>query len=730
MNALKLSNTRFGLLLAIILFIGATFRFLGASPGFNQFHSDEGISYSAAVSMLRNSNMDPLRYDYPALVPEINWLAFRFIFTPVYWGKYYVSNISNFLDGYLPLIPKEVDMNRIFQNEILGNREINALFWGRYTTALISSASIFAIFLLASRMFNRQVGFLSALLLALNFRSVTNAHLGLPDSYNAFFLLFSLAASWSIQKLPTKATYLLAGIAIGLSLGTKYQVFAVLPFLVSHIIRSLDKENRLFFRTLIDPKLFIAGLAAVFTFIAINPYLIIHFDFATYIIHEVSLKYAMGKNALSLFPVHYWIFNDYGLPLFILIVSGAVSMLLLKTKQAIFLLSHIIPFLFIMLFYSNGGFYVRNFITVTPLFLICAAWLLATLYEQVSHYSAFFASIITASILAVIIYLPVTNILIHTKEYQKPWNYKTIVDVTREVLPQNAVVVGHPFDPLPIESNAKRISISASHLYSLQEFRSVKGEYALINMDWAADPFYGWMTSSGAESYSYVFNKPYRQMRDTFWGLSVEEMMQHVVTAKYKPWQAPEAALFLVQVPYFGDVGFSQAKNVVIDNSWKKVNEEDASDGFLTINSDEKYMQIGPGSGKFQIAYLTSAKFEVDPGFVYKVTGSLASESGFENTLPNVFMRLDFYNSNDERVMTSVSNRFFGNKGNVEVFSQAPNGATFARISFQSSIALSGNVKLKAISISASTNKQPTKDSVVTFEDYKELLYPNSHGNL
>jgi 4-amino-4-deoxy-L-arabinose transferase-like glycosyltransferase len=426
----------------VILLFGTTIRILGVSPGFNQFHSDEGISYSAAVSMLRNSNLDPLRYDYPALVPEINWLSFRFLFTPYYWVKYYFHNLSAMLDGYVPVIPKPEDLNRIFQNDILGNREINALFWGRYTTAIISSASILLVYLLSSRLFNRQVGYLAAIFLAFNFRSVTNSHLGLPDTYNAFFLLFSLVASWGLQKVPTRARYIFAGVAVGLSLGTKYQVFAVFPFLVSHLSRYWDSNKKWAVITgFFDRKIYIAGCAALLTFIFLNPYLLINFDFATYSIREVSLKYAMGKNALSLFPVHYWIFNDYGVPLFLLIVLGMLAMLVKSFRQSLFLMSVVAPFLFVMMFYSNGGFYVRNFITITPLFLICAAWLVVTIYKLLARYSLVVARIATGVFLAYSLYFPVGNIITHTQEYQRPWNYQSIVESTRRVLPQNAVVV-------------------------------------------------------------------------------------------------------------------------------------------------------------------------------------------------------------------------------------------------------------------------------------------------
>jgi len=80
-------------ILIVILIIAAVLRFVGTKPGYNQYHADEGISYSAATSMIKNGNLDPLRYDYPALVPLTNYVFFKFIFIPVNWAYYYFSHI-------------------------------------------------------------------------------------------------------------------------------------------------------------------------------------------------------------------------------------------------------------------------------------------------------------------------------------------------------------------------------------------------------------------------------------------------------------------------------------------------------------------------------------------------------------------------------------------------------------------------------------------------------------
>src|SRR3989344_840062 len=97
------------IILILILILASYLRFGGAKPGFPPYHSDEGISYSAATSMIKNGNLDPLRYDYPSLVPDINYIFFRLIFIPLNWTKYYISHIPEILDGivHIPIAPLE-----------------------------------------------------------------------------------------------------------------------------------------------------------------------------------------------------------------------------------------------------------------------------------------------------------------------------------------------------------------------------------------------------------------------------------------------------------------------------------------------------------------------------------------------------------------------------------------------------------------------------------------------
>ncbi|MFH1827133.1 MAG: glycosyltransferase family 39 protein [bacterium] len=712
--------------LVLVLIFAFLLRFIGTNPGYNQYHSDEGITYSAAVSMIKNGNLDPLRYDYPALVPLVNYFFFKFIFIPLNWTFFYLSNISKIIDGliHIPIAPLE--KAKIFQISILGEREINALFWGRYVTALFSLANVYLVYWLGKKLFGKNVGLLGALFLAVSFKAVVNSHIGLPDTYNAFFLLLSLIFSYRIIDKPTFRNYLLAGLFIGLSFSTKYQVFAVFPFLIAHFFAS-----RLNLKNVFSWKIVLSGLMAVGIFILLNPYLWLNYQSAFEIISYVSKKYAMGRNSLMAYPFFYLLHFDYGLPLFMLSIVGICYSLKKFTKQALFLLTGIISFFYVMVFYSNGGFYIRNFITITPLVMLFAALALYSLKFLLNKW--FFTVLVIGSTI-----IPLKNALINSYNYTKTWSYKEILNKAEKVLPENSQVASHPFDPLP--GDIVRSPFKGESCYSLAEFREDGSEFALINMDWAGNYFYSWMTASFPAAGKYLFNKPIAQMRNTFWGISIEEMMNFILSSSFKPWQAADAALFLVKVPFFNDIiEYNPFFNLDLFD-WVVVPSEFRGSLLLKeklSKNGKTELEIGPGSIGNGVARFVSEEIDIKPVFVYRITGVVESAEPVLKNKRSVFIRVDFFDQNsllEERgVSVSVSPRYFGEGDKeLEILAIAPAEAKTARISLQPSENLYHSFWLKSVRIEESKRKVDLKENYekVEFKQYKDLLYQNSHGNL
>lgn len=722
----------------IILILASTLRFIGTNPSYNQYHSDEGVTYSAAMSMIVNGDVDPLRYDYPALIPEINAIFFKTIFIPANWARYYLFH---------PKILTTQESKKVFQDEILGTRWVNAIFWGRYVTALFSIGSVFLLYLVAKRLFNQKVALIAAALLTVNFRAVTNAHIGLPDTYNAFFVLLSLYLNLGMIQKPTLKNYLLAGLGVGLSFTTKYQAFIVFPFLISHLYISLDKKLRLNVKKLLSYKIFASFLVIPFIFMLLNPYFFVHLPQALKAVSDVSAKYGMGNNSFRLYPFSYFFHIDYGAVESLFVIVGLLVALRKYLKSSLILLSFILPFFYVLVYYSIGGFYVRNFITTTPLLLAFAAigvvWLVDSLLRN--RKSMFLSNGIMLIFLAATIYLPLKNVLIHDYYYTKPWVYDDYLAKDDKVLPENSVIATHPFHKVSLTKKFTQIDFEMDRLYSFAEFREQKADFALVNMDLAGNAFYNWMNKSIPISLMY-WNKPVEKMNNTFWGLSINEMMNYIRASSFKPWQAPDAAMFLCKVPTLKDDEKSKVvKEYHFDkgtDGWTVVYPDDSTQADYVIdavvgNEDKGSLKYIPGSTEMGLKRITSPSIVVQPGKMYVIKAMVKADQEVPLNKRNGFIRLDFYaDSNDilksgERV--AVSSRYQGSGWEELIaFAPAPKDVKSLRVSFQIAEQATYHLWLDDVSILQSDDiyKDDTVYQKIPFVEYRDLLYPNSHGNL
>lgn len=127
-------------------------------------------------------------------------------------------------------------------------------FWGkiaypgeflvpRLLTALLGVLSIWAVYELGRRMFNRRVGLLAALLTALSYHHVSSSHFVTTDVPATFFALVTVIYSWLVWKEGRTRWYILAGLFAGLTASTRYNVgLVVFPLFVAHFLRWFDHK--------------------------------------------------------------------------------------------------------------------------------------------------------------------------------------------------------------------------------------------------------------------------------------------------------------------------------------------------------------------------------------------------------------------------------------------------------------------------------------------------------
>lgn len=699
-------------IVVFILLLACLFRFIGIYPGHNKYHPDEPIVYGTVVDMIRNENLDMGRYDYPSTVPYINYILYKTIFIPLGWMKYYAKNFDRVIDGTITLSPSKLERNRIRQIEIFGEREINSLYWSRYITAFFGVGTILLLYLLGKEMFGWKVGSLAALFLVFDFKHVQNSHLGLPDIYNSFFLLLALLAIYKLYQKPTRLNYLWAGVLAGLSFSIKYQVYALLPLFITHILISFN-GFKFSLKKFFSPKALIVIFAVPFVFLLTNPYFFIHLETALGWMSSVSLKYGMGTKKINLFPLSYLYNIDIGPSLTIISFLGIIYSLFKKPRETLIVSSVLAFFTYIFLYYSTGGFYIRNLIVITPLLFLFASNILVSIFGIIRKYvGKYVFALIFAGTLVLLVWVPARNSIINCYYWTKDWTYNMTSKWLFDNWDSSWVLAAHPFDPPTGSPPLVKTEFEISGAFAMREHIENGAEYSLINTDWAGNTFYGWM-GFGFDHLDRFVGKPMNQMRNSFFGLAAEELFRYQIFSATKPWQATDSGLVLSKFPVWSDVEMIEINKL----------------GDISLTTSDN--RFGDDKVSFE-------PIEIEAGHLYEVSGFLKSEKDRNEKQRDGFLRVEFYeNKPDGNVLgenASVSSRIWGKSDWQEktIIVRAPQNSRYMLVGLQASEV---NDKFWAKGIVVRESKDIVEDITSKAPYIKKqidlnLLYPNSHGNL
>lgn len=643
-------------LLLLIILIAVLLRFIGTSPGYPPIHTDEGISHSQGIAMILERTLDPKHgygasYNYPIMVPLINAIFYLLIFIPIYTFGFFLFHIED--------IFKIIENNNwdllfgIFDKNILGIGRINVVFWGRYVTAFFGVGIVVMTYLVSKQLFKSIfIGLLSAFFVAINYRQVLNSHFGLPDIYNAFFLLFAIYWIIRLWEKQTLRAYFLTGFSIALYFSTKFQLFTIIPLFVVLIFISLQKKTwikRISF--FLDFKIFFMIIVLMSTVYIINYYHLLHFNETLDQLRYAALKYRNGRLQIDLFPIMYLYHIGVGPIMSIFALGGIISGLILNFRKTIILISVIFPFLVFMIYYTGGGYYTRNFVTITPLLLICAAfcvWLVIDYFKKRFHN---FAIILIISLIAVLSFESLINSVIVPIEYSKPWNYKITQKWVGQNIPEESSVVANPTTPF-FGKKIKLISANKPDDYFLQEMQEKNAEWAVINLEYINSEFLWWMTQDlstqlklGWFPTNLLMNTPLAKM--------TLELKDYILFESLNPWQAPDNNFLVVKIP--SKIFFEKGRLIYSNNS-------EVVNNFL------------------------SPKIAVQGGKVYKINGMMRSSIILGSDNKDGFLEADFLSEDSRINKIALSSRLEG-KGlkrwiNKEIVVQSPPGAKFLQIAF------------------------------------------------
>src|SRR5258708_12731166 len=583
------------ILILLILIFAAVLRFTSINPGYHSNHADEVNIYTTAITMFKAGNLAPFRYEYPPLPAYINLFAYNTFFIPLATLRYDLINLNKVFDRIVPLKMTPLAYTRFLQLEIFGDREINVLFWGRAVTALFGVIAVFIFYKIGEKLYSKEVGLVTAFFIAVNYREIFNSHFVLPDIYNVFFLGVSVLFTLRVWKNPSFKNYLIAAITCGLSFSTKYQFFSFTPLLLVHLYRVIDtKGYRDRLRVLFDPGAIAVPFVIGLVFLILNPYFFIHLDVSWPQLTYLSMKYQTGRKILDFFPISYLYHYGIGPLTFVVTLIGLLFVLVKGARKALFLYSVFIPFFYVTIYYTGGGFYTRNFVTIIPFLLILPAIFLVELNNKITRliffgnkYVKMVEYIFFALFIVFLSYGNIKNDYVVLTSYSKLWHKDIILDWITKNIPKGSKIAAHSSVPLP-DYYFTRLDYDYYPAFSLEELKQEGATWSVTSFDWATNDFYWWMTQDTKHSLMY-WTRPTNILEQSYIALAIREMQDFGVYALVSSSIAPDSDFLVEHLPDY------EVKNKILvkdfsfekdGDGWVKasMNNLEWKDGNLVIN--------------------------------------------------------------------------------------------------------------------------------------------------
>lgn len=740
-------------LLFVILILAGALRFFGIYPGYHPYHSDEGMSYSSAIVMIKNLNFDPTRYDYPALIPIINALVFSFLFIPLFIVISFIFNPA--------LIPSFKNPLDLWQRFVIVNQQNIVLFWGRFVTAIFGVGVVLMVYLVANKLFqNKKISLTASFLTAVNFRQVLNSHLALPDIYNAFFLLLAFYAIANMLVQSALKNYFLAGIALALSFSTKFQIFALPAFILAHLSISLansyPRNIIIIFKNIFSKKALLAASTSLLVIFLINIYFFFNWNAFIDINGYNFKKYAFGTYSFNFYPISYLYHIGIGPILSLFGLGGIIWGIKKYFFQSLLLLSAIIPFCYIFLYFSRGGYYTRNFVTITPFFLIfVSVFVIEILTIILGKFwkKETVSSTVIIVILILIAFDQIQKSVINSYFFSQSWNLRAASKWVKENIPNGVTVITHPWDKYTIGKNFKIISFEMNKVFSLAEIREEGVDYGYLNLDWLTLFSLWWMNRSTEESLRY-WNKPDDISANFYAAVATSELASFSIAHFIKPWQAPDMNFIIVKIPLLPEI--RQKKQV---ENFKFLDRESLSNWFIIdgtnrfASSNIRYdihhgykedgaIEIKSASRAIPIIRAISPLIPIKDNKAYLIEGWISSDQAVEKNNRDSYFRIDFYTERPEVIdiktrsdASTVSSRYYGDGSwqKKEIKVVPPQGAKFMTVS-SDVIGDSGrDFWFDDITISESEESFSDPRKISPFIDYhlpNEILFPYSQANM
>lgn len=490
-----------GICLLAILAVAFFFRIYGINYGLPYiYHPDEHSIVDRSLTMLRSGDFSPHWFTWPSLYFYVQ--AFVYFLRSLYLGFKGISVA--------------------FTSGVAGAELAGFYLWGRFTTVLLGTMTVALTYWVGRKVFNKKVGLLGALFLAISWEHVQYSQYITADVPVAFFALATFLFALLILEKGDAKYYVLGGLMAGLATATKYQAVLVFSCVFFAGLMRLLAGKREYWRILYSVVALAGG------FLMAMPYAVI--ELSTFLSDIRGILQHYGEGHLSAQgTANWWYYLVYfyqegmGKGILVLSICGLVFIAIRSNRKRFLCLLFVI--LLFSRIYSAKVRFPRNLIPILPFLSLFAAFFLSYWLDWWRKWNfvkkrKFLQILVSMGIIGGLLFTPSRII----------WNW-TYKQAHNEINPRTVAKEW-------VESNIPAGAVIATEWFTapLNQFDSER-RYSLVAMDFLARRTIDWYRERGV---SYVMASigyerslsEWRNFPYYIWIANYEEMIHHLELMK------------------------------------------------------------------------------------------------------------------------------------------------------------------------------------------------------
>lgn len=345
--------------LTLIVGLAAVLRFTGLRQSLPYVDNpDEPTMTNAAIKMMQTGDFNPHYFRWPSL--------------PIYLQL--AVSVPQFLAGVSSGIISD-----------LKNIPLEGFFLaGRVVSATLGTATVFITFLLGRALYGTGVGLLGALILAVLPLHSEHSHYVTPDIIVTFFATLTLLFAAYMYRTGERRWYLWAGVAAGLTIGSKYNVGVVLLTVgLAHFLTPAERRGKLSWLAAT------VGLAVV-TFLATTPFALFDSlgflnELAFQIRHYTIVGHGVASEGASWAAYLRYMWSEGFVYQASLVAAGGVGLALVRQRREDWLVVSL-PLVGYFFFALAKVHFARNLLPLLPPLAVLAAAFLLLLTGWLARY--------------------------------------------------------------------------------------------------------------------------------------------------------------------------------------------------------------------------------------------------------------------------------------------------------------------------------------------------------